>query len=95
MPAEQFPKIFEWMKKNVVNRDPPVSDLFANDNLSQWWPGKNEHPGKWTVKDGIISRGESKAGGLTSKAKPFNFELTFEWKIVLTFISISLAIAIK
>ncbi|MEJ6562041.1 MAG: sulfatase-like hydrolase/transferase [Akkermansiaceae bacterium] len=61
--------------------EPAATDLFGNDNLSQWWPGNNEQPGKWTIKDGVILRGDAKTGGLNSKVKPFNFDLTFEWKI--------------
>lgn len=57
------------------------TDLFATNDLSQWWTDKKDREGVWTVKDGVASRGKAKAGGLTSKVKLFNFELTFEWNI--------------
>ena len=56
-------------------------DLFAENNFSQWWTKQKKHSGKWTAKKGIISRGSERTGGLTSKVKPLNFELSFEWNI--------------
>lgn len=61
------------------NSDQPFEDLLADADLGAWRPGDKE--GKWTLTDGILTRGEIKAGSLNTKEKYQNFDLRFEWNI--------------
>tara|TARA_B110000483_G_scaffold114228_1_gene138658 strand:+ start:19849 stop:21948 length:2100 start_codon:yes stop_codon:yes gene_type:complete len=63
----------------ATHSDQPFVDLLVNDDMSAWRPGDKE--GEWTLKDGVLSRGEVKAGSLNTKEKYQNFDLRFEWKI--------------
>jgi len=82
------PLMGEVLRYHVVNTvgtdaasksDQPFEDLLAGDELAAWRPGNNE--GKWTIADGVLTRGEVKAGSLNTKEKYQNFDLRFEWKI--------------
>lgn len=59
--------------------DPGFEDLLATGNLSNFFTGNKG--GKWTLKDGVVSRGPEKAGSLMTRKKYRNFDLKFEWKI--------------
>ncbi|MEC5128710.1 family 16 glycoside hydrolase [Verrucomicrobiales bacterium BCK34] len=59
--------------------DAGFEDLLATGDLSNFFTGNKG--GKWTLKDGVVSRGPEKVGSLMTRKKYRNFDLKFEWKI--------------
>ncbi|MFD2256638.1 family 16 glycoside hydrolase [Luteolibacter algae] len=54
------------------------TDLLAKGDLSDWYAGNKN---KWTLKNGVVSRGTEKTGSLLTKRKYKHFELRFDWRI--------------
>ena len=59
--------------------DQPFENLLADADLAAWRPG--DKAGRWALTEGVLTRGEIKAGSLNTKEKFQNFDLRFQWKI--------------
>lgn len=72
-----------WRNIRIKELDTPTfEDTFAAGDFSLWSQVNGDPVGEgWSIADGIVHRGQERAGDIVTRQHYADFELAFEWKI--------------